>query len=220
MDDMMQQQMEEQQLRDQRLMNESSQWITDPVHRDMMWGDRKRKPYTKKYSQRTSLIVFLIAVLLMAGAILTFVYAQKPTSSEIYQQELIKQLHTDSLGNTSDSYKAFENMNQEMDRVIQKEEEHRQTWIYILSICAIAPLAFVIYMIVAYFKNKDYRPTWREVLLTAGVTVVTAALLYVVDVFFFYMRFYAEDNMRKAFIVLIVFFGLGWIVYQLRKTKK
>ena len=75
-------------------------------------------------------------------------------------------------------------------------------------------------MIVAYFKNKDYRPTWREVLLTAGVTVVTAALLYVVDVFFFYMRFYAEDNMRKAFIVLIVFFGLGWIVYQLNKTKQ
>ncbi len=173
----------------------------------------------QKYSQRTSLIVFLIAVLLMAGAILTFVYAQQPTSSELYQQELIKQLHTDSLGNTSDSYKAFENMNQEMDRVIQKEEEHRQTWIYILSICAIGPLAFVIYMIVAYVKNKDYRPTWRDVLFLTGVTVVTAVVLYVVDVFFFYMRFYAEYNMRIAFIVLIVFFGLGWLVYQLKKIK-
>ncbi len=220
MDDMMQHQIEEQQLRDQQLMNESSQWITDPVHRDMLWDDWKRKPYGKKNSQRTSLIVFLIAVLLMAGAVLTFVYAQQPTASEIYQQELIRQLHTDSLGNTSDSYKAFENMNQEMDRIIQQEQEHRQTWIYILSICAIAPLAFILYMIVAYFKNKDYRPTWREVLLTAGVTVVTAVLLYVVDVFFFYMRFYAENSMRKAFMALLLFFGLGWIIYQLRKTKK
>ena len=33
MDDMMQQQMEEQQLRDQRLMNESSQWITDALYK-------------------------------------------------------------------------------------------------------------------------------------------------------------------------------------------
>ena len=220
MDDMIQAQMEEQQLRDQQMMNESSQWITDPVHRDMMWNDWKRKPYTGKYSQRTSLIVFLIAVLLMAGAILTFVYAQEPWSSERYQEELIKQLHTDSLGNLSESYQTYEHMNQEMDRIIQQEQERRKMWIYILSICALSPLSFIIYTIVSYLKNKEYRPSMREVLLVAGVTIATAVVLYVVDVFFFYIRFYADYSTRHLIVVLIGLIGLGWLVYQLIKTKK
>lgn len=41
-DDIILLQIEDQQLRDQWLMNESAQWITDEVHRDMMWGERKK----------------------------------------------------------------------------------------------------------------------------------------------------------------------------------
>jgi hypothetical protein len=37
------------------------------------------------------------------------------------QQQVEEQLHTDSLGNLSESYKAYERMNQEMDHVIQKD---------------------------------------------------------------------------------------------------
>ena len=93
-------------------------------------------------------------------------------------------------------------------------------WVYILSICALSPLSFIIYTIVSYLKNKEYRPSMREVLLVAGVTIATAVVLYVVDVFFFYIRFYADYSTRHLIVVLIGLIGLGWLVYQLIKTKK
>jgi uncharacterized BrkB/YihY/UPF0761 family membrane protein len=217
-DDIILLQIEEQQLRDQWLMNESAQWITDEVHRDMMWGERK-KPAAGRRSQRTSLIVFLIFVLLMAGTFFVFVHALQPTSAELYQQELVRQLHTDSLGNRSESYKAYERMNQEMDHFIQKEEEHRRKLLFGLAVCALAPLWFVGYLLVQYFKDRTYRPGRREVLLVTVVTLATAIVLYVVDVFF-YIRFDADRKIRELFMVLVGLAAIGWLVFQLRKGKK
>ena len=171
-------------------------------------------------SSHKILYVFLICALLTGGAFVTFGYAQQPSSVEAYQQELVRQLHTDSLGNYSESYKAYERMNQEMDSLFKQREEQRKIWMYILCFCAITPLLFIVYMVAIYLKNRDYRPTWREVLIVAGYTIVTSAILYVVDVFFFYLRFYADHKTRMATLSLITLMGLGWVVYQLMKVKK
>lgn len=221
MDDdfMMQQQVEEQLLRDQRLTDESARWIADPVHRDMMWDDWK-KPAADGHGRRTSLIVFLIFVLLTAGAILAFVHAQQPTSSELYQQELIRQLHTDSLGNLSESYKAYERMNQEMDHVVQKEQEHRTAWLISLAMCAVSPLWFMGYVVVLYLRNKTYRPGRREVLLVAVVTIAAAIVMYVINVSFTYVRFFADRSIRDLSIVLVGLLAIGWLVWQVRKGRK
>lgn len=171
-------------------------------------------------SSHKILYVFLICALLTGGAFVTFGYAQQPSSMESYQQELVRQLHTDSLGNHSESYKAYERMNQEMDSLVKQREEQRKIWMYILCFCAITPLLFIVYMVATYLKNRDYRPTWREVLIVAGYTIVTSAILYVVDVSFFYLRFYADHKTRMATLSLITLIGLGWVVYQLMKGKK
>ena len=171
-------------------------------------------------SSHKILYVFLICALLTGGALVTFGYAQQPSSVEAYQQELVRQLHTDSLGNHSESYKAYERMNQEMDSLFKQREEQRKIWMYILCFCAITPLLFIVYMVATYLKNRDYRPTWREVLIVAGYTIVTSVILYVVDVSFFYLRFYADHKTRMATLSLITLIGLGWVVYQLMKGKK
>ncbi len=106
-------------------------------------------------SSHKILYVFLICALLTGGAFVTFGYAQQPSSVEAYQQELVRQLHTDSLGNYSESYKAYERMNQEMDSLVKQREEQRKIWMYILCFCAITPLLFIVYMVATYLKNRD-----------------------------------------------------------------
>lgn len=55
------------------------QRYNDPVQRDVITGDWDSKKSVKTKNQRLSLIVFLIFVLLMVGAIVTFVYAEQPS---------------------------------------------------------------------------------------------------------------------------------------------
>ena len=57
--------------------------FNDPVQRDVIVGDWKRKKPVSKKDQRTALIILLIFVLLMVGAFVAFVYAEEPSSSEM-----------------------------------------------------------------------------------------------------------------------------------------
>ena len=68
-DDMLQAQME-QQLRDQQMMNESSKWITDPIYRDMPWGDRK-SAHSRK-STKGGVLALLVFILFTVALILVF----------------------------------------------------------------------------------------------------------------------------------------------------
>ena len=68
-DDMLQAQTD-QQLRDQQMMNESSKWITDPIYRDMQWGDWKTGHSQK--STRNGVLALLVFILLTVVLILIF----------------------------------------------------------------------------------------------------------------------------------------------------
>ena len=57
-------QIQEAQLEAQRFA-EQTQWTSDPVKRDMMFDDWKRKPAGKKGQSIWGIIIFLIAALLM-----------------------------------------------------------------------------------------------------------------------------------------------------------
>ena len=68
-EDMLQAQTD-QQLRDQQMMNESSKWITDPINRDMQWGDWKIG-HSQKSTWKGGLTL-LVFILFTVALILVF----------------------------------------------------------------------------------------------------------------------------------------------------
>lgn len=211
---------DEQQLINQQIFDHQMQLVNDPVSRDMMCGDWKTKRSSKK--NRMSLIFFLVMVLLMIAAIFVMAKAAPATtdipSSQLYQQEMSKLLNQnpyDSLM-TPEWQKQYDMMHQQLDE--HKEAQGEVDWKFILLICSIPPLVFVGYIFRSYYKDKNYKPTWKEVFVVSGVTIVTAVVLYFNNVFFFYLRFYAYDSIRKGIVCLIIIVGAILLWYYSRKN--
>ena len=101
------------------------QRYNDPVQRDVITGDWDSKKSVKTKNQRLSLIVFLIFVLLMVGAIVTFVYAEQPSTSQQYEQLL-----------NEETRQKYDDMHQQMDDIIQKREASNQRWRMLIAIAA------------------------------------------------------------------------------------
>ena len=89
--------------------------FNDPVQRDVIVGDWKRKKPLSKKDQRTSIIILLIFILLMVGAFVTFVYAEQPSTSERYEQLL-----------DEETRQKWDKMNSQMEEIVQN---HPRTWV-------------------------------------------------------------------------------------------
>ncbi|MBQ1797543.1 MAG: hypothetical protein IIZ88_07265 [Prevotella sp.] len=145
--------------------------------------------------------------------------ASTPSSSEIYQKELDKVLNDnpyDSLMN-DESRVLFQNMHQQLEEIQSREEQGATNWPLILILCGITLLLFLVRFFYYYFKDSTSMPSVKELFVVIGAVLVIGVVLYMIDVGFSYLRFFANDKYRllATAIALIVCFILLW-----RKTFK
>ena len=166
--------------------------FNDPVQRDVIMGDWDRKRSPRK-NQRISLIVFLIFVLLMVGAIVTFVYAGKPaTTSEQYEQLLDEETRLKR-----------DNMNRQMDEIVRKQEEDDLLWKMMIGVAAVISLIPIARVITDVVRNRIHVRSAFEVIQGAAILVLGSLLLFGINLFFLYMSFKVEQQVKLAILSLI-----------------
>ena len=188
---------------------EQTQWTSDPVKRDMMFDDWTRKPAPKKGQSIWGIIIFLIGALLLFGTYYYMAPAQEaPTSSEIYEQEIMKQLGGDSAsdGGTATMSK-YEKMHQQLAEIQQQEEQRQAERTQFFIICAVAPVLFIGYVVYAYLRKDGDKPTARELAVVAIVTIVLAAVLYLVRMASVYLKFSADTKEQTVFLAIVAIVG-------------
>ena len=172
-----------------------------------------------------SVIVSIAAILLLSGSYITMSYASAASSAqssmERYQLEMKKIEGGSPYEELLDeeSRAQYEKMNRQMDEILQKEEQTRTKWMYIFIICAIPPLMFMGFILYSYINDKTYRPKTKEVIVVSCVTIALGMLLYLMNVLFFYLKFYANEKIQ-ALIVFIAMIIAAVFLYHYNKKKK
>lgn len=159
---------------------------------------------------------FLVMLWLFCGACLMEPRAEELSSSEIYEQEIAK-----VLADTVDDGTVVR-----QEQVCGQEnglasEECERGWKYILVICAGGPLLFMIYIIYVYLKKPEERKGGAFRMLVVGVLM--AVLLYAISVTGFYLKFFADERVSAAIVVVAVVVGimcLGWYSQKNGKNKQ
>ena len=223
---------------DQLIQQQFDQQIHDQVMRDMIFDDWKKNTRKTRRDSRQSIIVLLIAILLFIGAYCAFLWAAPPNgsdinSSEIYKKEMLKVLsekHSLNDGSSEqyesllndESRELYDEMNQKMEEIKKQEEEQKAARTRMMLICAIPPLLFLGYVIYSYAKLDGIKATPMEVFIAIVVSIAIAAVLYIIHLLFYYMRFYAESSLRALFlgVVMLVAAIVLWRKHIREKQKK
>lgn len=206
-----------------------NQQIHDQVMRDMVFDDWKKNTRKSRQDSRKSIIVLLIAILLFFGAYCAFLWAAPSNgsnmkSSEIYQEEISKTMSENPYESLldDDSRAQYDKLNQQMEEILKQEEEQKAARTRMILFCAIPPLLFLGYVVYCYAKPDGIKATPMEIFIAIVVSIVVAALLFLIHLVFFYMKFHAESNIKALFLGLVMLVAaiVLWRKHIKEKQKK
>ena len=183
--------------------------FNDPVQRDVIVGDWKRKKPLSKKNQRTSIIILLIFILLMVGAFVTFVYAEQPSTSERYEQLL-----------DEETRQKWNKMNSQMEEYQQKKEERHNRWMLMVYICAAIAVIPTINMLGQFVLGKLELKSAKDVLYIFSVCIGLGILLFAINLGAVYLMFYAERSIQVMALAAILFGGGAALWIASFRTKK
>lgn len=173
------------------------QRYNDPVQRNVITGDWDSKKSVKTKNQRLSLIVFLIFVLLMVGAIVTFVYAEQPSTSQQYEQLL-----------NEETRQKYDNMHQQMDDIIQKREASNQRWRMLIAIAAIISLLPAARVVKDAVRGRIPVRSAKGAFQGAAIIIAGSLALFAINLGFFYFSYEVELQIRLAILSLLTIIGV------------
>jgi magnesium-transporting ATPase (P-type) len=183
--------------------------FNDPVQRDVIVGDWKRKKPLSKKDQRTSIIILLIFILLMVGAFVTFVYAEQPSTSERYEQLL-----------DEETRQKWDKMNSQMEEIVQKEEENEQLWHILIGISAVISLGPIVRVGIDVARSKIRVNSVSGAVQGAAILVLGSLALFAINLGFFYISFKVGHQAKMALLsVITIAATVALMIWYFRRLK-
>ena len=139
--------------------------------------------------------ILLVMLWLVCGACFVESRAEEVGSIDVYEQEMSKVLNDSSVCDAQEDV-AFNT-----SECCQPEIK----WWRIMLLCAVAPFLFFVYMLVSQFRGSGGQGA-KDGLKIVSVSLAMSLVLFFISVVFFYLKFYAQDNVQAAFV------GLAFVV--------